>query len=158
MDEQKKFYLTKQGLAGMKKQYQAFQELKRSNGAQAPEVLHSEDVNLEYLSFLEKLDSLDAKISEIENILKNTCLIKIPPKRKQDVVDVGAFVLVNTGSSDNKFQIVGTLEANPLEGRISNESPIGECLLGKKRGDEVEVRIADNSHRYKIKKIEYHKI
>ncbi len=155
---EKKFYLTKQGLAEIKKQYQIFQELKHSNGAQAPKISHSEDVNLEYLSFLENLDSLDAKIAEIENILKNICLIKIPPKKKQGMVDVGAFVLVNIGSSDNKFQIVGTLEANPLEGRISNESPIGRCLLGKKKGDKVKIKFSNNNICYKIKKIEYHKI
>ena len=158
MDEHKKFYLSKQGLEAIKKQHQIFQELKRSNGAQAPEVLHSEDFDLEYLSFLENLNSLDAKTAEMENILKNACLIKIPPKTKQGIVDVGATVLVNTGSSDNKFQIVGTLEANPLEGRISNESPIGRCLLGKKKGDAVQIKLANNDVCYKIKKIEYRKI
>ena len=152
---EKKFYLTKQGLSGIKRQHQIYQELKRSNGTQAPDVLHSEDVSLEYLSFLENLNSLDAKTAEIENILKNACLIKIPPKRKQDTIDVGAFVLVNAGSSDNKFRIVGTLEANPLEGRISNESPIGRCLLGRRKGDAVKIKLAHNDVCYKIKKIEY---
>ena len=155
---EKNFYLTKQGLSGIKKQYEAFQKLKRSNGAQAPEISHSDDVNLEYLSFLENLDSLDSKITETENILKNACLIKIPPKKERDIVGVGATVLVNIGNSDNKFQIVGTLEANPLKNRISNESPMGMCLLGKRKGDAVKIQLANNNVCCKIKKIEYRKI
>ncbi|HHE76816.1 MAG TPA: hypothetical protein ENL27_02450, partial [Candidatus Parcubacteria bacterium] len=123
---------------------------------ESPEVLHSEDINLEYLIYQEDLNFLESRINELENILKNTVIIKPPKKEKRNVVDLGALVtLEEPDGSINEFTIVGTLEANPSEGKISADSPIGKALLGKKIGEEVLIT-SPIKVPYRIKKIRYH--
>lgn len=150
-----KFYLTKQGLEKLKKEYQALKKLRFSKiNGEIPKILHSEDVNPEYLSFREDLSLLEKRLGELENILKNFELIKPAAKSKQKAIDLGAKVTLDVDGQTDEFEIVGTLEANPLLGKISNESPVGQALLGHQIGDEIDVsspiRIV-----YKIKKIEY---
>ena len=152
----KKFYLTKEGLEKLKKEYETLKALKLTKlKGESPKILHSEDISPEYLAFKEDMDLLENRLSELEYILKNYILIKKPPKEKQNVVDVGATVtLEDEEGSINEFLLVGTLEANPSEGKISIESPVGKALLGKKVGDEVVIT-SPISVRYKIKKIRY---
>ena len=121
---------------------------------EAPKILHSEDVDPEYLAYQEDLSLLEIKLAELETILKNANLIKNPPKVKQGTIGLGATVMVEIGGQVDEFTIVGTLEANPADGRISNESPVGRLLLGRQVGDEVVVS-SPHKTTYKIKKIKY---
>jgi transcription elongation factor GreA len=152
----KKFYLTKEGLERINREYRELKKIRFAKiKGESPKIWHSEDVNPEYLSFQEDLNLLEARIAELEYILKSVELIKVPPKGKQNIVDLGATVTL--GESDgkiNEFMIVGTLEANPNEGKISSESPVGKALLGKKLGDEVVI-VSPIKVVYKIKKIKY---
>lgn len=155
---EKKFYLTKKGLERLKKEYEQLKELRMAKirGKETPKILHSEDVNPEYLVFQEDLSFLESRIADLEYILKNVALIKPPPKEKRNAVSLGATVtLEEQDGSINEFTIVGTLEANPGEGKISSESPVGKALLGKKIGDEVLIT-SPIKVVYKIKKIRYH--
>lgn len=153
--EEKKFYLTEQGLERIKKEYQDLKNLKLSmTKGEIPKIWHSEDLNPEYLSFQEDLSFLESRIAELEYILKNAELIKPPPKEKQNIVNLGARVLVEVDGQTDEFEIVGTLEANPALGKISNESPVGKALLGHKVGDEVIISSPIQTI-YKIKKIRY---
>jgi len=155
MAEEKKFYLTKQGLERIKKEYQYLKNLKLSKTkGEIPKIWQSEDLNPEYLSFQEDLSFLESRIAELEYILKNTELIKPPPKKKQNMVNLGATVLVEVDGQTDEFTIVGTLEANPAIGKISNESPVRRMLLGHRVGDEVVVSSPIQTV-YKIKKIKY---
>ena len=155
MAEEKKFYLTKQGLERIKKEYQYLKNLKLSKTkGEIPKIWQSEDLNPEYLSFQEDLSFLESRIAELEYILKNTELIKPPPKEKQNMVNLGATVLVEVDGQNDEFMIVGSLEANPAIGKISNESPVGRMLLGHRVGDEVVVSSPIQTV-YKIKKIKY---
>jgi len=155
MPEEKKFYLTKQGLEKIKKEYQDLKNLKLSKTkGEIPKIWQSEDLNPEYLSFQEDLSFLESRIAELEYILKNTELIKPPPKEKQNMVNLGATVLVEVDGQNDEFMIVGSLEANPAIGKISNESPVGRMLLGHRVGDEVVVSSPIQTV-YKIKKIKY---
>ena len=97
---------------------------------------------------------LETRISELKNILENTELIKAPPKEKQDVIWLGAAIEVEVGGQADELEIVGTLEANPSLGKISNESPVGRVLLGHRIGDEVVVSSPVKTI-YRIKKIKY---
>ncbi|MCD6402362.1 GreA/GreB family elongation factor [bacterium] len=156
MEEERKFYLTKKGLEQIKKELESLKKIKASKiKGETPQLLHSEDVNPEYLTFREDMNFLESRIAELENILKNAVLIKIPPKTKQNIVQLGATVTLEESGQINEFMIVGTLEANPNEGKISASSPIGKALLGHKIGDEIiitsPIRVV-----YKIKKIKYH--
>jgi len=155
MAKEKKFYLTEQGLERIKKEYQDLKNLKLSKTkGEIPKIWQSEDLNPEYLSFQEDLSFLESRIAELEYILKNTELIKPPPKEKQNMVNLGATVLVEVDGQTDEFMIVGTLEANPAIGKISNESPVGRMLLGHRVGDEVVVSSPIQTV-YKIKKIKY---
>jgi len=154
---EKKFYLTKKGLEKLKKEYQQLKELRfaKIKGKEVPKILASEDVNPEYLVFQEDLNFLEARIADLAQVFKNVILIRPPPKEKRSIVNLGATVTLEERDGQiNEFIIVGTLEANPGEGKISSESPVGKALLGKKIGDEIlitsPIRVA-----YKIKKIKY---
>jgi len=156
MVEEKKFYLTKEGLERMKKEYQGLKELKLAKTkGESPKILHSEDLNPEYLAFQEDLSFLEIRLSELENILKNAELIKLPPaKEKQKMVNLGATVLVEVDGQKDEFTLVGSLEANPSLGKISNESPVGRALLGHRVGEAVMISSPIQTI-YKIKKIKY---
>ena len=155
MTAEKKFYLTKEGLERIKKEHQDLKDLKfAKTKGEIPKIWHSEDINPEYLSFREDLSFLETRIVELENVLKNVELIKPPSKERQNIIDLGARVIVKVDGQTDEFEIVGSLEANPSLGKISNESPVGKTLLGHRVGDEVIVSSPIKTI-YKIKKIKY---
>lgn len=159
MPEEKKFYLTKEGLERIKGEYINLKGLRllKTRG-ETPKIWHSEDLNPEYLSFQEDMSLLESKITELEYILKNAEVIKSPLKEKQNVVDLGATVLVELNGEIDEFTIVGTLEADPLDKKISDVSPIGQALLGKKIGETLVIKTPIVNHSCKIIKISYNKI
>jgi len=154
--EEKKFYLTKQKLKELEQEYESLVALEKSKtiGEEAPRVLESEDLNPEFLSFQEDMSFLRSRITELENILSNHELIKNSSKQDKSVIGLGAKVLVNVDGEKDEFIITGTLEANPSLGKISNESPVGKALMGRKAGEEVVV-FSPIKTIYKIKKIKY---
>ncbi len=157
MDEERVFYITKDGLKKIKKEYETLIELRRfKNKRDVPEIWESEELNPEYISFLEDLNLLDARITELENILKNCVLIKSPrAKKEKKIVKIGAKVKVEIdGRVEDEFIIVGSAEANPSLGKISNESPVGKALLGRRVGEKVVVSSPIRTT-YKIKRIKY---
>jgi len=158
MGGEKKFYLTKKGLEKIKKDYEILRHIRLTKTeGEVPKILESEDINPEYLSFREDLNLLETKITDLENVLKNAEIIRTPPKSKQNIVNLGATVLVDLDGETDEFKIVGTLEANPAERKISNESPIGKALLGRMVGARVKVTASVVNHFCKIKKIKYNK-
>lgn len=154
--KKKKYYLTKEGLVKIKKKYQELKKMRKAKSKnEAPRAFHSEETNPEYLVFQEDLSFLEDQLNETKYMLKNAKLIKLPPRRKQNIVNLGASVLVGTSDGQtDEFKIVGSLEANPSLGMISNESPVGKALLGRGVGDEILVQSAVKTT-YKIKKIKY---
>ena len=136
-----KYYLTKQGLEKIKKEHQSLLkfEKKKTTGDEVPSLLHSEEVNPDYLAFQEDMSLLEARLLEYDTILRDVEIISSPPKAKRNEVHVGAKVLVEVDGEKDEFVIVGSLEANPAAGMISNESPVGKVLLGSKVGDVVVV-------------------
>lgn len=106
--------------------------------------------NAEYQSAREEQDRLEARISELEQIVQNVSIIKKPKGNSE--VRLGNSVTLKAGSKTQQFQVVGTMEADPLKGKISDESPLGKQLIGKKIGDKVEVHNSP-SVTYKITKI-----
>lgn len=104
--------------------------------------------NAEYQSVLAEKDRTEARISEVENILANAEIIKKP--RGDSKVQLGSVVKLKGDGKAKEFQIVGTVEADPLNGKISDESPIGQALLGKKEGESVEIKTPTDTTAYKI--------
>lgn len=96
--------------------------------------------NAEYQEAKDAQSQNEARIAELEDILRDAVLIS--SKYRTDVVDIGATVEVEGAESGRiNYTIVGSEEADPANGKISNESPLGSAFLGKKIGDKVEVRI-----------------
>ena len=91
--------------------------------------------NEEYSSARNEQKIAEGRILEIQDILKNAKIIR---GGKKDKADLGATVSLEMGGRKVEYTLVGPNEANPLEGKISNESPIGKALLGKKAGEEFE--------------------
>ena len=105
--------------------------------------------NAEYQSARADQERNDNRIAEIENILNNVDVIK---KTSSGKVQLGSVVTLTNGTT-KEFQVVGTVEADPLNGKISDESPIGKALLGKKVGDEVEIKTPAETTTYTISAI-----
>ena len=107
--------------------------------------------NAEYQTAREDQDRLESRIGELEHVVHNSKLIKKP--KANGHVKLGSCVkLKSTGGKTTEFQVVGTMEADPLNGKISDESPIGKVLLGKKVGDKVEIK-GSEATTYKITSI-----
>jgi transcription elongation factor GreA len=105
--------------------------------------------NAEYSSARQEQDKNEARIAEVENILQNVELIKKPHGVRH--IQLGSTVkLKGLAGGSKEFQIVGTVEADPLNGKISDESPIGRALMGKTPGDKVEIKVASETATYKI--------
>ena len=156
MGEKKKFYLTKEGLKKIERDYENLKKIRLAKTkGEAPALFESDDLNPEYLSFREDLNSLELKMAELENILKNAKLIKLPPKNRRNAVNLGARVVVEIDGEIDEFKIVGTAEADPSNKKISDESPIGKALLGKKIGETAVIKTPIVNHSCKIKKITY---
>lgn len=107
--------------------------------------------NAEYSSARQEQEKAEMRIGEIEHILENVDVIEQP--KNKDVVELGNTVTLKGTKGNKEFTIVGSVEANPLEGKISNESPIGKALLGQKLDQEVEIVTPAETAKYTITKI-----
>lgn len=131
------------------------EELKSRRGAIADKIAEARDFgdlseNAEYDTAREEQGLVESRIAEIEDILLNAELIKGGSKTK---VSLGSKVELKTGDKTVVYTVVGPVEADPLEGKISNESPIGVALMGKKVGDEATITTPKGDITYKIVKI-----
>jgi len=135
-----KVYLTKEGFEEIKKEYKNLVDVERSKiGERIKSAREMGDIseNAEYESARERQAFIEGRITELEEILKNVETIK--ENKNSDVVDVGCVVKVHVEGGEEEFYIVGAVEANPMERKISHESPLGLALMGKRIGDKVEV-------------------
>jgi transcription elongation factor GreA len=103
--------------------------------------------NAEYDSAREEQGLLETRIAEIEDILNNTEIIKAS---KKSTIGLGSRVELKTGSKKVAYTIVGPVEADPLQGKVSNESPIGMALYGKKVDDKVTIATPKGDISYTI--------
>jgi transcription elongation factor GreA len=112
--------------------------------------------NAEYEAAKNEQAFVEGRIQELEMILASARVIDEKLKKdKGDLVQVGSLVTIKEdGSSPEKYSIVGAAEANPREGKISNESPIGKAILNHHTGDEVSVEAPGGTFKVKIVKIE----
>ena len=150
----------------MKKQYQITKEgrkeletelegLKASRGAIAERIADARSLgdlseNADYDAAREEQGQAETRIAEIEDILLNAQIIA--PKKGSSIA-VGSKVELKTNAKKVSYQLVGPVEADPTSGKISNESPIGLALLGKKAGDSVEIETPKGKSKYVVEKI-----
>lgn len=108
--------------------------------------------NAEYHAAREDMSWAQSRVLELEYILQNAQIIE--DNIHATVIQIGSTFTVEVNDKKKEFTIVGGQEADPLQGKISNESPIGQAFLGKKKGDKVEVKIPAGIQHYKILKVE----
>ena len=111
------------------------------------------DLDAEYEAAKNEQAFVEGRIQEIETLLANASVIENSGKR--EVVDVGATVTIKEGRNKPEvYTVVGRAEANPREGRISNESPLGQAVMDHRAGDKVDVEAPGGSFTVKIVKVE----
>lgn len=147
----KQFYLTKEGAEELRKELET---LISQRGPIAERIKTAREFgdlseNAEYSSARQEQEIVESRITELEHILQNLEVIKKP--KGDSKVQLGSTVKLKSDAGKTKeFQVVGTVEADPLNGKISDESPIGEALLGQKEGNEVEISTPAETITYKI--------
>lgn len=139
---QKRYDITQEGLEKLKAEYEQLTSFSRKDVAEkikrAREMGGTEN-NAEYEDAKNEQAFIEGRISSLENIILNARIIEGP--HLPGVVELGDTILIqNQDGKIDRYTIVGTTEANPVEGKISCESPVGKALLGKKKGAKVEVR------------------
>lgn len=150
----KKLYrVTAQGVDDLRNE---LEELVANRGAVAERIKTAREFgdlseNAEYSAARQEQEKSESRIAEIENILENHEIIAEP--KKGDSIQIGNTVELKNTDGTRTFTIVGSVEANPTEGKISDESPIGMALLGKKLGEDVEIVTPAKSATFKIAKI-----
>lgn len=145
----KQFHLTRQGIDELKTELDELIKLRAPIAERIRDAREFGDLaeNAEYTAARQEQEKVEGRISEIENILMNVELIAKP--KTDGKVRLGS--LVKLKNHDTKeFQVVGTVEADPLNGKISDESPIGQALMGKQVGDAVEIKTPAETQTYKI--------
>ncbi len=155
-----KIELTKEGEAALKAELDNLINVERPEvieQLQAARALGDLSENAEYDAARERQGQIEGRIKEIQAILQNAKIISSKP-RNTSTVSLGAKVdiLDLSDNTEESYTIVGTVEANPMKGLISNASPLGVALIGHAVGDEVTVRVA-KEYKVRILKIDFGK-
>ncbi len=148
-------YLSQEGIETIKKELRELKTKKRQEIAgrlQEAKDLGDLSENAEYFEAKEAQSFNENRIAELEKLLKNAVVIETPSE--EDIVRVGLTIGVKSNNGTEIFNIVGSAEAKPQEGKISNESPLGRAFLGRRIGDEIEIKTPSGITKYKIIKIE----
>ena len=158
MQTEKKNILTYEGLRKYEEELEDLKVNRRQEVAQKIKEARAQgdlSENAEYDAAKDEQRDIEARIEELEKILKNAEVVD------EDEVDLGK---INIGcrvkildvemKEEMEFKIVGSTEANSLKGKISNESPVGKALIGKKVGDTVKVETQVGELKYKVLEIQ----
>lgn len=148
-------YVSQERLDALRVELHNLKTVKRREVAdriEAAKALGDLSENAEYHEAKDEMISLETRIFEIEEFLKNVRVIEENPT-SDGRVHVGSTVIVEVNGKEKTFQIVGSNEADPLSGKISNESPIGSGLLGVREGEKVPVTTPAGVTIYTVKKI-----
>lgn len=144
-------YISADGLEKLKSEYQYLKTVRRRELADridAAKALGDLSENAEYHEAKDDLAFVEGRIMELEETLKNVSII--PEGASGGAVRIGSTVEVEIGGKKKTYKIVGSNEANPVEGLISNESPLGSAFLGHAQGDRVEVETPAGTSTYTI--------
>jgi transcription elongation factor GreA len=149
-------FLTQEGFDKLQEELNYLRKDKRQEVAdRLREASDGEDLieNAEYEAAKNEQAFVEGRIKELEILLATAKIIE--DKGDSDSIQVGASVTIQEVGSDDKetFTIVGAAEAQPSEGRISNESPLGRALLNHRKGEEVVVKAPDGDYQVKIVKV-----
>lgn len=152
----KQLLLTKEGLQNLKGELEELINIKRPKVVDRLSYARSQgdlSENSDYANAKEELEFLDGRISELEEVVK-TAVVANGGNGKIDGVSVGTRVTLGVNGQTHIYEIVGEWEADPMNKKISPESPLGRALFGKKVGEKIEVQAPAGKVSYKILAIE----
>jgi transcription elongation factor GreA len=150
-------FLTKEGYQKLQDELDYLRTAKRQEVAnRLHEAMEGGELieNAEYEAAKNEQAFVEGRIQELEMLLATAKIIEENGKKKSDTIQIGSKVTLKEGNYEPEtFTIVGAAEANPREGKISNESPIGKAILNHKTGETVKVETPGGTYNVKIMKI-----
>ena len=150
-------FLTKEGFEKLQDELDYLRTIKRQEVAdRLHEAMEGGELieNAEYEAAKNEQAFVEGRIQELEILLATARVIEDDKRRKVDTIQVGSTVTIQEdGYEEETYTIVGAAEANPREGKISNESPIGKAILNHRAGEQVQVETPDGSYSVRIVKI-----
>jgi len=150
-------FLTKEGFEKLQGELEYLRTVKRQEVAdRLHEAMEGGELieNAEYEAAKNEQAFVEGRIQELEMLLATARVIEDDKKKKNDTVQVGSTVTIQEGGFEEEtYTIVGAAEANPQDGKISNESPIGKAILNHRAGDVVQVEAPDGAYKVRIIKI-----
>lgn len=150
-------FLTKEGFQKLQEELDYLRTVKRQEVAERlHEAMEGGELieNAEYEAAKNEQAFVEGRIQELEVMLATARIIEETGKSKEGLIQVGSTITIEQeGSPAETFIIVGAAEANPREGKISNESPIGKAILGHKVGETVKVETPGGTYNVKILKV-----
>ena len=144
-------YLSKEGLERLREELEEMVNVRRAEvAARIHEAKEHGDIseNAEYEDAKNQQAFVEGRIQALSALIKNA--VVIDENHSTTHVQIGSTVELESDDGREQFTIVGSAEANPAQGRISNESPVGRALLGRKKGDKVVVSVPAGDRSYKI--------
>jgi transcription elongation factor GreA len=147
-------YVSREGLEHLRSELDEMIAVKRPEvAARISEAKEHGDLseNAEYEEAKNEQAFVEGRIAELEHKIKSAVIID--EERSNDHVSIGSTVLVDADDGPMTFHIVGSTEAKPADGRISNESPVGRALLGRKVGEKVVVKVPAGDVVYTVRSI-----
>ncbi len=144
-------YLSKEGLEQIRQELDELVNVRRAEiAARIHEAKEHGDIteNAEYEDAKNEQAFVEGRIQALSALVKNAVVIE--ENHNSTHVQIGSTVTIQSKDGKESFMIVGSAEASPAEGRISNESPVGRALLGHKKGEEVTVSVPAGDSKYKI--------
>ena len=157
MEEKNEILLTQEGYQKLEDEVEFLKTVRRREVAERIKIAISfGDIseNAEYDEAKNEQAQLEERIIKLENMIRKAVIID-ESQIDVNVVTIGSIVKVNDVEFDEEveYTIVGSAEADPYDGKISNESPVGKALLGRTVGDEVDVQVPDGTAKFKILEI-----
>lgn len=152
--EVKERYISKEGLSKLQNELKGLKSQRVEITQKIKEAREYGDLseNAEYQEARTKQSFIEGRIEEIETVLKTAKLINRQDKDNGEVA-VGSDVMVSFAGKERTYHITGSNETSPGEGKISNESPLGHALMGKKAGETAKLETPEGSRTYKVVKI-----
>lgn len=143
--------LTKNGFTELEKELNELVDVKRPKLVERLSYARQQgdlSENSDYINAREELEFLDGRISELNDVLKNASIVKT--KNGKSSVDIGMKVTVRVNGQKHVFDIVGEWEADPINKKISPNSPLGSALVGKKVGEKANVEAPAGKVTYEV--------
>ena len=152
----KEFLLTSEGFLDLETELNELKNVRRPKVIEAIKDARSQgdlSENADYDAARAEQAEVEGRIKELEYMLENA---KIIQKESGHIVGLGSTVTISYVDDDDTevYSIVGSMEADPFENKISNESPLGKAIIGKKQGEEIELASHTGSYKIKIEKVD----